>query len=327
MLPPKITPCVDGDTITLKRPFTKLSPSGFDYYAPAPFLDDRADTVEDQLRSPYLICENDLTLGPAHTVHVEISQLGQGRFSHWKDVGFIFSSSDGTNPQTNGRTYRAVKPAKAPPGTVLELNRSSDLFQKMNGFAHLWQAPSLDSEADSVDDPDRSPYVVYEDDQPLGPAHSEHFDIAGLGHGRFSHWRGIGFIVSSSDGTSPISNGRKYRVVLPPKITHCVDGDTITLKRPFSKFSPSGFDYYASAPGLDDHSNSLEEPSRSPYLICENDLTLGPAHTLHVDISKLGQGRFSHWKDVGFIFSSSDGINPQTNGRTYRAVKPARSEP
>jgi hypothetical protein len=213
----------------------------------------------------------------------------------------------------------------APPGTVLELEWSSDLFKKMNGFAHFWQAPSLDSEADTADDPERSPYLVYEDDRPLGPAHAVHTEIASLGHGRFSHWKGIGFIVSSRDGTSPISNGRKYRVVLPLKITPCVDGDTITLKRPFSKFSPSGFDYYASAPLLDDRTDTIEEPLRSPYLVCENDLTLGPAHTLHVDISKLGQGRFSHWKDVGFIFSSSDGTNPQTNGRTYRAVKPARN--
>jgi hypothetical protein len=226
--------------------------------------------------------------------------------------------------------YRYVpspSPPLPPPRTVLELKRSSYFLQSRNGFAHTWQAPSLDSEGDTADTPERSPYVVYEDDRPLGPAHSAHADIAGLGHGRFSHWKGSGFIVSSSDGTSLISNGRKYRVVLPPKITPCVDGDTVTLKRPFTKFSPSGFDYSASAPFLDNRSDTVEEGFRSTYLICENDLTLGPAHTLHVDISQLGQGRFSHWKDVGFIFSSSDGTNPQTNGRTYRAVKPVKSEP
>jgi hypothetical protein len=83
---------------------------GLGYIAPAPALDDLADSSDAPLRSPYVVYENDLPLGPAHTIHSEISKLGHGRFSHWKDIGFIFSSSDGTDPTSNGRKYWVVLP-------------------------------------------------------------------------------------------------------------------------------------------------------------------------------------------------------------------------
>lgn len=39
-----------------------------------------------------------------HTAHVEIRREGRGRFSHWRQ-GILFSSSDGTDPRSNGRAY------------------------------------------------------------------------------------------------------------------------------------------------------------------------------------------------------------------------------
>jgi hypothetical protein len=108
-----------------------------------------------------------------------------------------------------------VPSAPPPPGTVLQLKRPFNEFSNTNSFAYYANAPSLDGEADTIGEA-KSPYVVYENNRPLGPAHAIHTEIANLGYGRFSHWKGIGFVVSSSDGTSPASNGRKYRVVLPP---------------------------------------------------------------------------------------------------------------
>jgi len=60
----------------------------------------------------------------------------------------------------------------------------------------------------------RSPVMVYEDDRPLGPGHSNFADIAKLGMGRFAHWRGNIFF-SASDNTNPNTNGRRYWVVVP----------------------------------------------------------------------------------------------------------------
>ncbi|MEH2532816.1 hypothetical protein V1277_000799 [Bradyrhizobium sp. AZCC 1588] len=82
--------------------------------------------------------------------------------------------------------------------------------------AHSWIPTGARlGEPDSEDDNERSRVLIYEDDKPLGPPHSVHADIAKLGMGRFSHWRGQGFVFSSSDNSDPATNGRSYRAVVP----------------------------------------------------------------------------------------------------------------
>lgn len=94
------------------------------------------------------------------------------------------------------------------------------------------------------------------------------------------------------------------------------------FNRPFQTFiSPKGIDVWVAAPELEQFSDSSDHPTRSPFVIYEGDKPLGPAHSVHTDIEKLGHGRFSHWTGVGFIFSSSDGTDPRTNGRIYRPVR------
>ncbi len=48
--------------------------------------------------------EDGRELGPAHAVHVDIRNQGQGRYSHWNTV-LYFSASDNSDPRTNGRKY------------------------------------------------------------------------------------------------------------------------------------------------------------------------------------------------------------------------------
>jgi hypothetical protein len=50
------------------------------------------------------IFENGKSLAPAHSIHGDIRRLGKGRFSHWFDHVY-FSTSDNSDPRTNGRTY------------------------------------------------------------------------------------------------------------------------------------------------------------------------------------------------------------------------------
>jgi hypothetical protein len=78
------------------------------------------------------------------------------------------------------------------------------------GFAFVMRAPEFDQLADSSSEPNRSPVVLTEDAKPLGPAHSKHPDISRLGHGRFSHWQGIGIVFSTGDNSDPNKNGRRY---------------------------------------------------------------------------------------------------------------------
>jgi len=70
-----------------------------------------SDTDADLTFSPTLVCEDKLLLGPPHTVHAEIAKDGWGRFSHYGD-SIIFSSSDYSDPNSNGRQYTIVVPAK-----------------------------------------------------------------------------------------------------------------------------------------------------------------------------------------------------------------------
>lgn len=50
------------------------------------------------------VFEDLIELGPAHSVHRDIRSDGGGRFSHWRENLYL-STSDNTDPRTNGRTY------------------------------------------------------------------------------------------------------------------------------------------------------------------------------------------------------------------------------
>jgi hypothetical protein len=75
------------------------------------------------------------------------------------------------------------------------------------------------------------------------------------------------------------------------------------------------------APGDD-----MEHPRRSTVQLFEDGHPLGPAHALHVDIIAKGGGAFSHWRNT-LIFSTSDGSDALTNGRTYQITAEAELSP
>ncbi len=54
--------------------------------------------------SSLTIFEDDKPLLLSHSAHDDIRSSGGGRFSHWGDYVY-FSSTDNTNPQSNGRIY------------------------------------------------------------------------------------------------------------------------------------------------------------------------------------------------------------------------------
>jgi hypothetical protein len=106
--------------------------------------------------------------------------------------------------------------------------------------------------------------------------------------------------------------------VWPP----CPSVPGTALTPPFQKFSAAGFAYIRGAPEFDGRSDFLDIPTRSNLLLCENNNLLGPMHTDHAEVAKEGRGRYSHWKNIGFVFSASDNTDPNTNGRTYWVVQP-----
>jgi hypothetical protein len=58
--------------------------------------------------SALVLLEDGKTLGPAHGRHDDIRRLGGGRFSHW-GIELYFSTSDNSDPRTNGRKYTIIE--------------------------------------------------------------------------------------------------------------------------------------------------------------------------------------------------------------------------
>jgi hypothetical protein len=67
-------------------------------------LADHADGPDVPHRSELMLYEDDRILGLSHSLHEDVVRYGKGRFSHWGQR-LYFSTSDNSNPNTNGRTY------------------------------------------------------------------------------------------------------------------------------------------------------------------------------------------------------------------------------
>ena len=80
-----------------------------------------------------------------------------------------------------------------------------------------------------------------------------------------------------------------------------------------------GFGYFVRAPELQGESDDADHPGRSPWILEEDGAPLGPPHSLHAQMDKVGGGRWSHWQDA-VLFSTSDNTDPRSNGRSYRLV-------
>jgi hypothetical protein len=99
-------PCPAGEKLDMTGPFPAYG--GISFVTEAPALEAISDGPGHAMRSPVRICEDNRQLGTGHIVHADIVSLGKGRFSHWGRY-IIFTASDNSNPNTNGRKYAAVK--------------------------------------------------------------------------------------------------------------------------------------------------------------------------------------------------------------------------
>lgn len=98
----------------------------------------------------------------------------------------------------------------------------------------------------------------------------------------------------------------------------CNTGRVVELRRPFAK---SGNMFIVKVAQLEDIANTNEKADRSTAVLCEGGKALGPAHSLGDDVTKSGNGRFTHFRDSVY-FSSSDNSDANANGRRYTLVVP-----
>ncbi len=89
-----------------------------------------ADDAKHTNRSELLLFEDDKLLQSAHTMHDDIRDLGAGRYSHWGEH-LYFSTSDGADPNTNGRTYRIVYRL---PGPAKKQNLFTGMISRLGAF-------------------------------------------------------------------------------------------------------------------------------------------------------------------------------------------------
>lgn len=86
--------------VSLKKPFHSLGGHAWITHG-APADGDHDDT---RFRSTLCLYEDDLRLTAAHQHFDAIAIGGGGRYSHWGSA-ILFSTSDGSDPNTNGRVY------------------------------------------------------------------------------------------------------------------------------------------------------------------------------------------------------------------------------
>jgi len=91
-----------NNTIHLPGPFSKEG--GYAWQIAIPELGAFADGMTDPNRSMLVLLEDGEPLSLRHAIHDDVRQKGKGRYSHWGDF-LLFSTSDNSDPNTNGRTY------------------------------------------------------------------------------------------------------------------------------------------------------------------------------------------------------------------------------
>jgi hypothetical protein len=85
---------------------------GLAWHASVPPNFPDGDTDNAPIRSFALLFEDNTLLGPPHTSHDTNRHRGRGAYSHWNRC-FLLSTLDGSDPNTNGRTYISLTMLKA----------------------------------------------------------------------------------------------------------------------------------------------------------------------------------------------------------------------
>jgi len=160
---------------------------------------------------------------------------------------------------------------------------------------------------------------LFEDDVELTQATAQHAEVRELGGARFSHW-GPTLYFSSTDGSDPTTNGRRYTIVIDRA---SVVDDSLWAFTPIAVILPEriikreGFSYdYDLPPAIAAWPSDSETINGSPLIILEDGVALGPGHSRGSALAESGQGRYLH-SGRRVRFSTPDNTDPRTNGRRY----------
>ena len=182
------------------------------------------------------------------------------------------------------------------------------VFQHIDG--NMYTVPVLQN-GDTASDPLRSKLIVCENGQPLRQRHENHSTIVRTGRGAYSHWERH-LLFSTSDNTDPNKNGRVYSYAVDHLNALEVHDNGISYLNPPFIFKKGLCWTVAVLPYGDD----VTTGDTSKLVLLEDSRSLGPSHASHDCIVLDGAGAYSHWHTY-LYFSTTDGSDPNTNGRLY----------
>lgn len=239
-------------------------------------------------RSNLVLFEAGRQLGPANSPHAVIRTEGRGAYSHWGQ-SLYFSSSDGSDPRTNGREYSAhmvpiINPLFKHIVLIVSALSASALFLSGSWRVYITSIMAI---------------------LPFAQRHRRVF-------------YGSAFALSAAALSSLL-----IAQATAPLKTFSLDSGTIE-KREGNAFT-TGLRIaipwpYALA------SDSMTAPGASRLELFEDAKLLGPPHSLHATIALKGLGSYSHWEKT-LIFSTPDGSDPRINGRVYGGRVPLQILP
>jgi len=263
---------------------------GFKYELDPP-LEMVSDCLHDLKRSRVVIFENGRPLGPAHSSHEDILEIGEGRYSFWNGV-MLFSTSDNTDPNRNERSYRVLEVPARP-------DMDLDLFYPGTGDGRYIFEPDS-----SFLGPDKAVLVwLTENNEPMTMFPDESsLEPGGWCRGFKRLW------FSPTNGRDPNENYADYRLKL---------FTPVKTKDRIKKVSGSIWK-------IDVWENYLEDtpslPRRSKVVLFRKNRPIGPAHA---DPSEFPEkpGAYIHKKD-GIYFNPPVGSDPasEMNDYTYYEV-------
>lgn len=181
-------------------------------------------------------------------------------------------------------------------------------FQHIDGY--MYTIPVLQN-GDTADNSLQSKLVLFEDGIPLRQRHEHHSTIVRVGRGAYSHWERH-ILFSTSDNTDPNKNQRIYSYAVDHMaIVEVEHGGVSHLRPPF--IFKKGLCWTVAVSLYGDDVTTADVSSLALF---EDGKLLAPSHTSHDEIVTNGGGAYSHWQNY-LYFSTSDGSDPNVNGRLY----------
>lgn len=193
-------------TVSLPRPFAADGGCAVNAHIPEEGLAALDDP--DRAVSAY-VAEDGVPLPHGDALHEDI-RANPGMFSVWGDQVY-WSSSDGSDCNTNGRQYTLVIPEPVGETGSFALERP---FGSRGALGAVARIPSPAVIAMRADPLVHACSVVLEDGVPLPHPNAQHQAIADQGVGRYSIWDTTVYF-SASDGSDPATNGKGYELFVP----------------------------------------------------------------------------------------------------------------